>query len=139
LLSASVPTLALHLCDSPRLRAVGFALHAVAVAAVLAIPAPLAVRMLLGATLLLVSSQAWRRRRPAVRRLELRGDGHCTIVDAQGTAIDGRLGAGSLAVPGLVVLQLEQRGRRRRGLWLSSDAFPDDGARRLRVRLSVAA
>ena len=138
-MSSSVPTLALDLRDAPRLRAVGSALHAVALAAALAIPAPLPVRMLLGATLLLVSLRAWRRRRSAVRRLELRGDGHCTIVDAEGSAIDGVLGAGSLTLPGLVVLQLEQRGRRRRGLWLAGDAFSDDGLRRLRVRLRVAA
>jgi hypothetical protein len=129
----------LHLRDSARLRAVGFALRAIAIASVLAIPVPLPMRMLLGATLLLVSLRASRRRRPAARRLELRGDGHCTIVDARGAAIDVTLGAGSLALPGLVVLQLEQPGRGRRGLWLASDAFRDDGLRRLRVRLRVAA
>ena len=137
-MSASAPTLALDLHESSRLRAGVRTLHALALVSVLALPAPLAVRALLGATLLLVFLWSRRRQLPPVRRLELVGDGQCVIVDARGATADGRVGAGSLALPGLVVLEFERRGRRR-ALWLASDAFPEEGLRQLRVRLRVAA
>ena len=136
-MSASVPILPLHLRDSPRWRAAGVAVHAVALGSVLATPLPTLVRVLLGAALLLAPLRA-RGRYPSVRRIELYGDGRCTIDDARGSGFEGRLVAGSLALPGLIVLQLERRGRRL-GLWLASDAFRVDELRRLRVRLRVAA
>jgi hypothetical protein len=135
-LSASAPTLTLHLHESPRLRAIGWTLHALALAAVLALPAPPVVRVLLAATVLLLSLQ--RRRRWDVRRVDLAGDGHCRIVDGQGGALEGSLGEGSLALPGLVVLDVRASGDRR-SLWLAADAFSGDDLRRLRMRLRVAA
>jgi hypothetical protein len=137
-LSASAPTLALDLHESSRLRAGVRTLHALALVSVLALRRRSQVRALLGATLLLVFLWSRRRQLPPVRRLELAGDGQCVIVDARGATADGRVGAGSLALPGLVVLEFERRGRRR-ALWLASDAFPGGGAAAAAGALRVAA
>jgi hypothetical protein len=114
------------------------ALQALALGSVLALPAPPMVRALCIATMLLVMFRSRRRERPPVRRLELAPDGRCVIVDARGASTEATLAAGSLALPGAVVLALEQR-EGGRALWLSSDAFSRDELRQLRVRLRVAA
>jgi hypothetical protein len=136
-LSASAPTLTLRLRESPRLRAIGRTLHALAIAAVLALPAPPGVRASLAAAVLLLSLRAGRHR-PDVQRVELAADGQCRVVDGRGDVLAGALGPGSLALPGLVVLDVRASAGRR-SLWLAADAFSRDELRRLRMRIRVAA
>lgn len=138
-MSASVPTLELHLHESRCLRALRHALHALALGAVLCVPVGAVLRGL--GALLLVMAWAWslRAQRRSVRFLRLDGDGSLCSRDGRGLAADGTLGTGSLAIPGLIVLAILEQSGKRRSLWLPGDTFKGDEQRRLRVRLRVAA
>ena len=138
-MSESVPTLALHLRDSRCLRALRYGLYAVAVGAVFFLPARPAVGALWASTVLIACVGSRRRDRASLRTLEIRGDGRCRGMDRAGAVTEGLLGAGSLAMPGLVVLEIRTPRGRRRQVWLAGDAFHSDDQRRLRVRIRVAA
>ena len=135
-MTASV--LALRLRDSRSLRVLRYGLQALACGAVLCLPTSPVIRVLGGALLLATCTRAGRRAAPALRFLELDGEGRCTL-DRGDTAAEGRLDAGSLAVPGLIVLAIRDGSGKRRQVWLPDDAFTNGDQRRLRVRLRVAA
>jgi hypothetical protein len=102
-------------------------------------PAAPAVRVLCVSIVLIACGRERRRERPALRLLELDGAGRCRAVDRQGAAVGGGLLPGALAVPGLIVLVIEEASGRRRHVWLPDDALRDDDQRTLRLRLRVAA
>jgi hypothetical protein len=131
--------LALQLRDSRCLRIVRHALHGVAVAAMFCLPQTLAPGALGASILLLACVWSVRRQHAPLRLLELGTDGRCRAVDQQSAVTTGSLGAGSLAIPGLIVLEIRGASGHRRQVWLPYDAFEGDEQRRLRVRIRVAA
>jgi len=137
-LTASVPVLALRLCDSRSLRVLRYGLQALACGALLCLPISAGIRLLCIALFLAACVRAGRPAGPTLRFLELDGEGRCTL-DRGDTAAEGRLDAGSLAVPGLIVLAIRDGSGKRRQVWLPDDAFTNGDQRRLRVRLRVAA
>jgi Membrane-bound toxin component of toxin-antitoxin system len=137
-LTGSAPPLVLHATESRQLRVYLLSTHALAAAAVLALP--VAVPLRLGALALLVVAAAWCAfRRAQLRTLVVHGDGACTVTDTRGDIWTGVVGRGSRAGLGLVLIAVERTGGGRRHYLLLGDAAAPGDLRRLRVRLRVAA
>jgi len=117
--------------------------HGAALAAVLMLPSPWTLRVIL--VVLVVAGLAYGvqahllRRLPwAVREAVWEPDGRWTLVLASGQEVEARLSPATFVWSRLVVL-IFRRGRWRSGsLVLTSDSLDPDLLRRLRVRLRVA-
>lgn len=138
----SPPTLDLAFASAPLLAAGVAAVHAGAVAAVLASGLPLPARAAGGAALAAfglwwVAERGFGLGPAAVRRLVWYPDDECVLLFGNGSARDGRVVFGTLLGAGLATLRV-RTGRRLRTLVVTRGAAGSEAFRLLSVRLALA-
>ena len=130
----------LRLRPSPRVSAALAAIHAGAMACVMASALPWAAKAVLAP---LVAAWAWRsvalhgtrRAAPSIATIAWDRQGRWRLLRRDGRVLDARLAGGGFCHPLLLVLPLHAGRRRRVWLLVTPDMTDADALRRLRVRL----